>query len=113
MKVFACPEEVPAPEMVVTNFDFAAWRKMEDEHQLRLKAWLIERGYRGKHTGDILAVPYADSYAYYMFADGPKACLIHLPYGDAWDSPDVQFLPKKEVLRRIEGKKKLDALCSG
>jgi hypothetical protein len=41
---------------------------------------------------------------------GRGGILIHLPYGDAWQSRDVQFLPKSEIVRRIEADKKLAKL---
>ncbi len=47
----------------------------------------------------------ADGYALYMFADaGAKSVLVHLPYGDGYDYPDVRYIPKTEVLRRMNSK---------
>lgn len=111
MKVYGCPKEIPEPVIDYKNFDLAKMQAAEDAHAAALKAHLIGKGYTGKHTGEILAVPYADGHACYMFADGGrKSVLIHLPYGDAWNNPDVQFLPKTEVLRRIQARKGLAAL---
>ena len=110
MKVYTCPAEVVLPETDFHNYDFKKRRAEEEAHCEQLKAWLVKAGYTGKRTGDILRVPRGDGYAQYMLADGRKSCLIHLPYGDAWDSPDVQFLPKAEVLRRIDGEKKLASI---
>lgn len=101
MKVYSCPDEIKPPEYDFTNYDHAKTEAVEKAHAEALIAWLRANGYTGKNTGKILRVPYADGSAQYMFADGSKSCLINLPYGDAWDSPDVAFLPKKEVLRRI------------
>lgn len=102
MKVYACPEECPAPEPDYSNYDFAKEQKRQDEHQAKLKAWLQANGYSGKYTGEIYATPRGDGYAQYMVGDGRSFCLIHLPYGDAWDDPDVRYLPKKEIIKRIE-----------
>lgn len=108
MKV--CKSPIPY-EADYSNFDFARIQADEDRHRDALKAKLVEMGYDGKRTGDILRVPMADSFAAYMLAHkGRKSCLIHLPYGDAWNSPDVRFLPLTEVLRRIDGQRKLDEL---
>ena len=107
MKVCASP--IPF-EPDYSNYDFERVRAQEDEHRTALKARLVEMGYKGPHTGEILRVPFADGAAQYMFADAKRqSCLIHLPYGDAWNSPDVRFLPKTEVLRRIAAERKLAA----
>ncbi len=110
MKIFTCPKEVPAPKADYENYDGCKELAKEEKHMADLKAWLKKVGYTGKHTGEILKEPVADGYALYMVADGPKFCLIHLPYGDAYQSRDAAFLPKKEILRRIEVEKKFRAL---
>jgi hypothetical protein len=78
----------------------------EQEHQAKLAAWLKANGYPGKYTGEIYRTPRADGSANYMMADGPKSCLIHLPYGDAWDDPNVQYIPKKAIIEYIEKSRK-------
>lgn len=110
MRVFGCPPELPAPE-----FDPRAstedWIAREQEHSEKLKAYLRSIGYTGPDTGKEFREPMADGYARYMFADaGPKSALIYLPYGDAWHSMNVQYLPKNEVLRRIKAREELAAL---
>lgn len=106
MKVYACPKECPAPEPDYKNYDFAKEQKRQEEHTAKLRAWLIQQGYSGKYTGEIYQAPRGDGYALYMIGDGGrKFCLIHLPYGDAWDDPDVQYLPKAEIIKRIERRK--------
>jgi hypothetical protein len=72
---------------------------------------LIKAGYTGKHTGGIYRTGVADGCAQYMIGDkGRGGVLIHLPYGDAYQSRDVQFLPKAEILKRIEGEKAIAEL---
>ncbi len=102
MKVYSCPDEVQFPEPDFTSYDLAKEQAREQAHSEALKAWLIEQGYTGPYTGEILLEPHADGYAQYMMADGRSSCLIHLPYGDAWNSPNVTHLPKKEVIARIK-----------
>lgn len=115
MKVYSAPEELKY-EPDYTNYDPTAFAEAEDMHREALVAWLREAGYTGKKTGAELQIPHADGYARYMFADargtgtGLKSCLIHLPYGDAWDSRDVEFLPQKEVLKRIAQTERVNAL---
>jgi hypothetical protein len=115
MKVYGLPEELKAtlPVHDYRTTDYDAWTKAENEHRATIKAWLLENGYTGRHTGRILRMPVADSYAEYMVADGAPSMLLHLPYCDGYDSPDVQFLPKKEVLRRCTNHDKLFKLMGG
>lgn len=108
MKVYKCPIDFADPDY--GSYDVAKERAREAAHREALKAWLIAKGWKGKHTGKTLRMPMADGYAEYMLADGAKSALIHLPYGDAWDSRDVAFLPKTEVLKRIAQDEKLAAL---
>jgi hypothetical protein len=110
MKVYKCPTEVPPPTPDYTNFDLEKELAEEKEHQTKLKAWLIKNGYTGKNTGKIVSFGVADGHAQYMLAEGKKSLLIHLPYGDAWQYRDVEFLPKKEILKRIQAEENLAAL---
>lgn len=106
MKVYALPDDLPVPE---SNFN-SDWEAREEAHRASVRAWLKANGYTGAHSGKVLRIPYADGYAEYMLADGSKSFLFHLPYGDGYDSRDVGFLPKKEVLARIEQQERMDAL---
>lgn len=115
MKVYSCPTECPAPEPDYSNYDTDKELAREDKHQEDLKAYLIKRGYRGKYTGEIIRFGVADGYASYMMADAPTTAnsyLIHLPYGDAYQYRDVKFLPKKEIVKRIEQEKAFSKLFS-
>ena len=112
MKVYGIPKEVAYPEPDYANYDFDRERRREDAHRKTLKKWLKDNGYKGKRTGEIARFPMADGYACYMLADGRRSALIHLPYGDAWHYRDVEFLPKKEVLRRIDADKALAKIFS-
>jgi len=110
MKIYSCPKEVPAPEPDYSNYDHAKVDADEQRHMDALKSWLIEKGYTGKYTGEIYKEGVADGYALYMVMDGRTFGLIHLPYGDAYQSRDVGFLPKKEIIRRLGSAKKFAAL---
>lgn len=107
MKVYSSP--IPF-EYDYSDYNHKAYCEAEDKHQETLKAWLVENGYTGKNTGRILSEPVADGSAMYMLAEGKRSFLVHLPYGDAYQSRDVSFLPKAEVLRRIEAKERLNEL---
>ena len=109
MKVFSLPESVPAPIVDYSKFNMDAVEKDEKEHQEKLKATLISLGYKGTRTGEIVRFQVADGHAQYMFADGgEKSGLVHLPYGDAYQYRDVSFLPRSEILRRMDAEKKFN-----
>lgn len=111
MKVYSCPAQVPPPKPDYSKYDHVKEDAAEQAHMNKLKAWLKVMGYTGKYTGEIYSVGVADGHANYMIADGStKSILIHLPYGDAYQSRDVEFIPKKEIIRRVEGKKSFRAL---
>jgi hypothetical protein len=103
MKIYSCPDEVPAPTVDYrAKYDRAKEDAAEKKHMANLRQWLIVHGYTGKYTGEIYKQGMADGYALYMFGDGSKSCLIHLPYGDGYHARDVEFVPKKEIIARIE-----------
>jgi hypothetical protein len=112
MKVYSCPKQVPAPEPDYRNFDMKKEQALQDKHQEDLKNWLKANGFAGKHTGEIVRFGVADGYAEYMFMDGPKSGLVHLPYGDGYQYRDVSFLPKTEILKRIKQEKEFAKIFS-
>lgn len=106
MKVCSSPITAPTPDYANCNLE--AEQVKEKAYFDALKAKLIEMGYTGEHTGKILRERHADGYAQYMLADAPRQSkLIHLAVDDAWDSPNVRHLPKREVLRRIAAEARL------
>ena len=114
MKIYSVPEAVPfsAPNYAV--YDSRAEQAREKQHREDLKAHLIEMGYKGKHTGKIVRFSVADGYAQYMLADGKGryggSFLIHLPYGDGYRFPGVEYHPKSAIVERIVAQDKLDEL---
>lgn len=107
MKVYNAPIDF---NYDYTNFDRNALCAAEEKYTNDLKRHLTSMGYTGKHTGRIYRTPVADGYAAYMIADGSKSMLIHMPFGDAYHSPDVKYLPKAEILRRITADENLSKL---
>ncbi len=109
MKVFGPYTRLPEPDY--RNYDWREESKKEKAHQEMEAAELRRQGFTGPNTGRILQIPVADGHAIYMYADnGAKSILIHLPYGDGYQSRDVEFLPRKEVLARIEQRERITAL---
>lgn len=112
-KIFSLPKEYPAPEIDFKNYNKEKKEENEKKHIEELKKFLIQSGYNKPLTGEIFRSPIADGYAQYMFFDAGKEWgLIHLPYGDAYNNPDVEFLTKSEIKKRIEASKKLKSVIS-
>ena len=113
MKVFSCPTEIAVPQIDFANFNREKMLADEQAHQQAVKTHIINLGYNGPKTGETVSFPVADGHALYMFADGgAKSALIHLPYGDAYNYRDVEFLPRKEILKRIDQQAALNEIFS-
>lgn len=110
MKVYGMPTHL-SYEPDYRNYNHAVATEREETAITKLKAWLIAEGYTGPETGEIAAFGVADGYARYMFADGGRrSCLIHLPFGDAWDYPYIERLTKADILQNIQRSKNMRAL---
>lgn len=107
MKVFTCPKEVSYERLGYRDFDLAKEQANIESHKANLKKYLIGRGFIGKNTGEVVSFSVADGSALYMIAEGPKTCLIHLPYWDAYQFPYVHRITKKEILDKIKSDKKI------
>ena len=111
MKVYALPDELAA---TVPNWGMDKSREQlfaeEEAHRAGIVEWIKAQGFTGKHTGRVYRTSIADGYAEYMMADGRGSFLLHLPYGDGYQSRDVQFLPKGEVIKRIDADERMRAL---
>ncbi len=113
MKIYELPKEVPSPTVDWSNYDIEQTIADEKQHMADLKKYIIDLGYDKPLSGEILKEQIADGYALYMVMDGGRDWgLIHLPYGDAYDSPNVQYLPKAEVKKRIMARKKFESMFS-
>lgn len=84
------------------NDDHKARATRIEAYEVLLVEELKKLGFTGKNTGRKCQFQVADGYAEYMLADGKKSALIHLSYGDGYQYRDVEFLPKKEIMARIE-----------
>lgn len=109
MKVYGLPEELEAtlPGMLLN------WReceKAEEAHKETVKQWLIENGYDGPNTGREYRSPVADGHARYMYADRKGSpILVHLPYGSGWQARDIEFIPAREIIKRMNQQDKRNA----
>ena len=117
LKIYCLPTEVPAPQVDYMNYDREKETAAEDAHRAALKAHYEAMGYTGKHTGMVYREGVADGYAQYMIFEAPtgsrlreKFFLIHLPYVDGYQSRNIRFLTKAEILKRIKAEAAFQAL---
>lgn len=109
MKIYALPEGLEVPEPDYANETYDKWSQDERDHTERVRAWLKEQGYNGPNSGLIYRTGVADGTAEYMLVEGRgiRSYLLHLPYCDGYHDPNVQYIPKKELLRRMKGSARL------
>lgn len=103
-KIYSAPKEIKEPTF---NFrDIEAWRKDEKRYIKELRAWCKKHG-SGSYRGEIVRIPHADSYAEYMVFSLKPATLIHMPLGDAWDSPYAELMNAKSIKEHVDRDRKL------
>ena len=105
--IYASPEHIKVPEL---NFsDVQGWKKDEERFTKELRAFCKENG-SGSYAGEIVRIPHADSYAVYMVASLKPVEMIHMPIGDAWDSPYAELMNAKSIKQNVDGAKNLSKL---
>lgn len=111
-EVFNPPANIPVPELNFSDID--EYNKACDKFEADLKEFCIDRAKKSgadtKYIGDVIKLPYADSYAIYMVASLKPVQLIHIPIWDAWDCFLAKRLTKKDIVDMIESQKKLKEL---
>lgn len=111
-KVYSCPESVQFSGHSYQNFDLKAEEAKITAHKEQLKKWLLDQGYNGEYTGEVIKFNVADGYAQYMVGDkgtnGRGFILIHLPYWDAYQFNYVGKLSKADIVYNIKTQRKMD-----
>jgi hypothetical protein len=110
MKVYSCPADVPAPPIDYENHDIKAMEKAEAAHRDAIRAWITQQGYTGKNSGKIISFAVGDGCAEYMLAEGRTSGLIHLPYGDAYESRLAHLMTKSQVIAEIKSEQRMNEL---
>lgn len=109
MKVYAAPEGIQEPKWP-SPYSYEAMVAEEKRFEDECRKWLADNGYNGPNSGKIVRFGVADGYAAYMLAEGRRSFLMHMPFGDAYQYRDVEFLPKAEILKRIKQEEGLKAI---
>lgn len=106
MKVYAAPEGITLNIDYTVRYNPADEQAKVEKYKAEIKDWLLSNGYTGPNTGETITFPVADGRAEYMLGDkGRGGILIHLDIMDGYQYFDIKFLPKAEILRRIEQEK--------
>lgn len=93
---------------------YETWCEIEDRLEKQVNDIDKEVG-EGVQIGRVIAIPHADGYAQYWVYRVNKSSVkvIHLPFGDAWDTPIVsrngtlpmyaakQYIGHRDGLRKI------------
>lgn len=98
-KVFNPPANIKVPDF---NFrDLEGSRKAEQAYieSIQNYARIANRG--SDFAGELITIPHADGKAYYVVFGLKPVELIHLPIGDAWDSPLAHRMTAKDIKQRI------------
>jgi hypothetical protein len=102
MKVYGAPESISKPSWP-QPFNHKQYDENCKAYRAEIVTWLQGLGYTGPLTGRIVAFGVADGSAQYLFADGGrKSFLVHLQEVDGYQYRDVEFLPKAEIIRRLQ-----------
>ena len=99
-KIYDLPDGIEVPSLDVK--DIKGYDVKCNELRDKLRKWLKDNGFTGKHSGTCISFPVADGYAEYMVVNLRPVQLIHIPVWDAWQSPHAEYLTAKEITDKIE-----------
>ena len=107
--IYSAPKEIQLPAF---NFrDIEAWRKSEAEYIEKVKEFCKKHSKdKSEYVGEMISFPHADGKAFYMVFSLKPLRLVHIPIGDAWESPYADLLNKQRVIEMIEADRKMAQL---
>ena len=103
-KIYSTPEHIKEPD-----FNPKTWREDETKFLNELRKFCTSRN-TGNYIGKELRIGHADGYARYMVMSEKPMQLIHIPLGDAWNSPLVDGLTSKKIKELIDQNERLNKL---
>lgn len=103
-KVYSLPEELEKELPVVdfSNYDREVEQAKEKAFLEKAKTWAKEYAPKDALAGEEYRISHADGYARYLVASSSPVVLLHLPLGDAWDSPWADRVKKSDILAHIK-----------
>jgi hypothetical protein len=106
-KVYSLPKELEAklPKPDYSNYNHEKEEKEEKEFLDIVKNWAIERNPTDKYAGVEYYIPMGDGVAQYIVLSTKPLALVHLPLGDAWDSPWADRVKKSDIVAFANRKK--------
>lgn len=109
-KVYALAKELKTklPKVIYKNFNFAEENKKEQEFLALCKTWVKKFNPDDKLAGEEYAIQHADGYARYIVLSSKPVKLMHLPLGDAWDSPWADRTRKSDLEQYFKFNQRFD-----
>jgi hypothetical protein len=109
-KVYSLPKELEEklskPDYI--NFNLKEVLKQEEEFLGIVRNWAVERNPTDKYAGVEYSIPMADGHAQYIVLSSSPVQLMHLPLGDAWNSPFADRIRKSDIVKFVKMKKILE-----
>lgn len=100
-KVFALAKQFEAPELTIP-YNHKEEEAKEEKFLKQVKAWAKDRNPTDEYAGEEYSIQHADGYARYLVLSSKPVQLMHLPLGDAWDSPWADRVTKKDIIQDVE-----------
>jgi hypothetical protein len=107
--IYSTPKYIKVPDFDIN--DRASSRAREDAFMASLRKFCTNSN-KGKYIGKEVRIQYADGYARYMVYSLKPLQLIHIPLGDAWDTPLADLLTVKAVKENIDAREALAKIFS-
>lgn len=108
-KIFNLPEGVKVPEFNFSDIEVSKQEEKTFLDALRLWCKNNSKAVDKSYIGEVVKIPMGDGHALYMVSSLKPLELIHVPVGDAWDSPMAELLTTKKVVEMIDREKKIEA----
>lgn len=100
-KVYALTPELQKdlPQITGGNYNWDNWQKDQDEFIKKATAWAKARNPQDDLAGMHYEIGHADGAAQYIVLSSKPVQLMHLPIGDAWDSPWADRTRKSDLVQ--------------
>lgn len=110
-KIYSSIDGIKVPEITTEDWISGNWEKKEEQYVSQVRE-VCKKNAKGSCIGEVIKIPHADSYAYYMVYSLKPLVLIHLPLGDCWHSEFAELLTVKKVVEMVQRERGLKKLFS-
>jgi hypothetical protein len=109
-KILSAPKTIQLP--VIDYSDTAAWQAQEEKYVQDVKEYCLKstRNQGDPYVGKILGIPCGDGQASYMVHSTKPLQLVHLPIGDAWESPYAELFTLNKLKEQIDQVERIEGI---